>query len=146
MSSTAAFITPDWSSRLKLLASLGAFVAWAASHQYWLIPMARSLECTDPCSQLGTLRFIAVYLALLPLPFSLLIARYAQRIFSSGQAPPPGSWQLFRIKVSTGWQARLTAYWNIGLALCAALGTGYLAYALDWSYIFCIAEPCGCGA
>lgn len=141
---TPEYALPSWVSRAKLAAMLALLIAWAYSHQLWMPALAAKIDSSCGCEALAPARLGALYFVVLPIPVALLAGWFAQRIHRSGQVPPPGTWLMVRTRVRRGSWAKVAvatyAVFGIGMAILP----GVIAYELDISYLYCIAEPCGC--
>jgi hypothetical protein len=143
---TAAYFVPTFASRVKAAVSLAAILLWGTTHHLWFSPVVEQIDSCELCSSLWAIRFVAVYLSLLPLALGLWLAHTADEILKSGQNPPPKSWLLFKVRLHTGLRAKLGAYALAAAAFCAAVAPGVLAYNFGFAYLFCVAEECGCEA
>jgi hypothetical protein len=142
--STAEYFVPSVASRAKAVAAFAAILLWGFTHHLWFTPLLKQIDACAVCSTLWATRLVALYMALLPMPLCLWFAYTADQILRSGQNPPPKSWLLFKVRLYRGLRAKIGAYSLAVAAFAIALAPGFLAYQFGFSYLFCIAEDCGC--
>lgn len=138
------FALPSWQQRLKLIGVFLALFAWAQSHQLWMPALAEQVRSGCGCEVLWPARALAIYFVLLPVPLAVASAWFAQKVHRSGQVPPPGTWLFFRTRIRRGAWAKSAAAFYAAAGLALSLLPGVIAYGMDLSYLFCVAESCEC--
>lgn len=114
------YLEPTARGRLTLVLAWLAYMAWVASHYWWLPGLVARLDSCRPCASIGTMQFLLAYVVVVTCIPVALFGWKAWRTHRTGQHPPAGSRVMFRRRVHRGAWARFNA---------AVLALGALAFA-----------------
>lgn len=121
------YIVPTRSMRLRLLAKWLGVMAMILLLGWGVETYNRNVARLPFCDGLAWSQLILVAAYLILLTGAFWVGRYAWRIVTTGQMPPPGTLVMFRTKIHRGWFAQLNV---VSLTLLSLMLAGTVAYTL----------------
>ena len=135
-------IVPTRGMRLRLLAhwlvGIAAFLllGWGAG------AYSRHIARLPFCEGLVWTQLVVVLTCLILLTGALWAGRYAWRIATTGQMPPPGALVMFRTKIHRNWFVQLNVACSIFVSLMLAGTVAYTLFGLHLASIFVSKSEC----